>query len=118
MAAALVRVQGADGLWRSSLLDADEDPNPESTGTGMYTFGLAFGVRTGLLPRAAYLPAVQLGWQGLATISQQPSGMVGWCQPVGAAPGGTNATTTSDFCVGQFLLAGAEVIKLFAAAAA
>lgn len=86
MATALLPLQGADGLWRSSLLDADEYPGPESTGTGMYTAGLAYGVRTGLLPRATYAPAVSLAWQGLSTISQQPNGMVGYCQPVGASP--------------------------------
>ncbi len=49
MASALVAVQGEDGLWRSSLLDADEYPIPESSGSGFFTFGLAWGVNNGLL---------------------------------------------------------------------
>lgn len=32
MAHALAPVQGADGLWRSNILDADQYPNPETTG--------------------------------------------------------------------------------------
>ena len=32
MAAALKPQQGADGLWRASLLDSSEFPNPETTG--------------------------------------------------------------------------------------
>lgn len=115
MAAALAPLQGTDGLWRASLLDPLEDPEPESTGTGMFVFGYAYGVRTGLLPSATYMPVLTAGWNGLATISQQPDGMVGYCQPVGASPAPTSANTTSSFCTGQFLLAGSEIYKLFSA---
>jgi hypothetical protein len=37
---------------------------------------------------------------------------VGYCQPVGGSPGPTSPTNTSDFCVGLFLLAASEVLKL------
>lgn len=115
MAPALAAVQGADGLWRASLLDANEYPNPESTGTGMFTYALAWGVNNGLLDAATYTPIVLKAWQGLSTISLQPSGLVGWCQPPNGQPAPAKITDTSDFCVGQFLLAGSEVAKLVAA---
>ncbi len=41
----------------------------------------------------------------------QPSGLLGWVQPVGAGPTGTTATTTDVFGVGAYLLAGSEVQK-------
>ena len=114
MAAALAAVQGADGMWRSSLLDAGEYPNPETTGTAMFTAGIAWGVRAGVLPAATYTPVVAAAWAGLQTISLQPSGLVGWCQPADGQPHAATQTDTSDFCVGQFLLAGAETVQLFA----
>ena len=40
-------VQGADGMWRTSLYDAAEYPNPETSGTGFFTYGLAWGIRSG-----------------------------------------------------------------------
>lgn len=118
MALALAPLQGADGLWRANLLDAAAVPNPETTSTAGITHALAWGVRAGVLPAATFAPVVWSAWAGLTGVSLQASGLVGWCQPVGAAPGPANATMTSDFCVGLWLLAGSEVYKLAAAAAA
>jgi rhamnogalacturonyl hydrolase YesR len=110
MAAALKAIQSpTDGLWRSNLADAGEFPNPETTGSAQFTFGIAFGVNTGILDRNTYTPVVEAAWKGLSSVSLQESGLVGWCQPVGGAPGPANQTSTSDFCVGQFLLAGSQV---------
>ena len=42
-------------------------------------------------------------------------GLYGYCQPVGGSPEhNINPTSTSDFCVGQFLLAATQVYKLAA----
>lgn len=112
MAAKLITLQGADGLWRSNLLDANAYPNPESTGTGLFVYALAWGVNNGVLDTATYTPAVAAGWNGLSTISLQSNGLVGWCQPPDGQPHAATQTDTSDFCVGQFLLAASEVYKL------
>ena len=112
MAAALAPLQGADGMWRASLLDAALIPNPETTGTACFTFALAYGINAGVLDAATYTPIVAAAWQGLSTIALQPSGLVGWCQPADGAPNPAVQTGTSDFCVGQFLLAASEVYKL------
>jgi rhamnogalacturonyl hydrolase YesR len=85
MAAALIAVQGDDGLWRSSLLDAEEIPIPESSGSGFFTFGLAWGVNNGLLDKDMFLPAVRKGWEGLVW-AQQPDGRIGWVQQIGYDP--------------------------------
>jgi len=50
MASALKAVQGADGMWRTSLYDPAQYPNPETSGTGFFSYGLAWGIRSGLLP--------------------------------------------------------------------
>ena len=66
MAATLARVQGADGLWRSSLLDAEEFPSPESSGTGFDCFALAWGINAGILDRERYQPGGREGLEGPA----------------------------------------------------
>ena len=48
MAARLVTLQGADGLWRSSLLDPAAYPSSEASGSGFFCYGLAWGVNRGL----------------------------------------------------------------------
>ena len=112
MATALKAIQGADGLWRPSLADATLYPHGETTATSAFTHAIAYGVNAGILDATDYTPVVAAAWAGLTTISQQPSGRLGWCQPAGAAPGTETADSTSDFCVGLFLLAGSEVFKL------
>jgi unsaturated rhamnogalacturonyl hydrolase len=109
MAPALKAVQGADGMWRSNLDDYDQYPNPETSGTGFFTYGMAWGVRHGLLPAADYTNTIALAWQGLTNLALQASGRVGWVQNIGAAPGPTTANNTTDFGVGAFLLACSEI---------
>ena len=129
MAASLARLQGTDGLWRSSLLDPARYPAPESSGTALITYALAWGIKAGVLSRSTYLPVVVRAWDGLTRLALQPSGFVSRCQGPGGAPGTsfqkgaptTPATGTSSgsvdtdsppFCVGAFLLAGTAVAQL------
>ena len=121
MAARLIKLQGGDGCWRSSLEDPEQFPSIETSGTSLFVFGLAWGVNNGVLGRGTgYDTAATRGWACLTRPSPvgavMPDGRLGWCQPGGASPNGNfNASTTSDFCVGSFLLAGSEVAKLAAA---
>ncbi len=112
MAAALKPLQGGDGLWRPSLLDASQFPNPETSGTGFYTYGLAWGIRHGFLPAAEYSNTVALAWQGLTNLALNASGRVGYVQGVGTQPGNASAANTTDFGVGAFLLASSEIYLL------
>jgi rhamnogalacturonyl hydrolase YesR len=114
MADAIVAAQSQDGYWRSSLLDPDSRPNPETSGTGFFVFGLAWGVNEGLLAGPAYPAAVGRGWAALVR-SVRPDGMLGWVQPIGYEPGATTAETTEVYGVGALLLAGSEVARLSAA---
>jgi unsaturated rhamnogalacturonyl hydrolase len=111
MTTAVLATQGEDGYWRSSLLDAASRPNPETSGTGFFTYGLAWGMNNGLIDRAVAEPAVKRGWTALVN-AVRPDGMLGWVQPIGAEPGATTADTTEVFGVGAFLLAGSEVVRI------
>jgi hypothetical protein len=90
----------------------------ETTSSSCFTYGLAYGVNAGILPAAEYTPVVAAAWAGLASIALQPNGLVGWCQPAAGSPGPALQNSTSDFCVGQFLLAGSQVLRLAEGAAA
>lgn len=111
MAEKIASLQGADGYWRSSLLDPDSRPNPETSGTGFFIYGLAWGINHGVLDRARYEPAVIRGWSALVK-AVRPDGMLGWVQRIGDQPGATSAETTEVYGVGALLLAGSEVYKL------
>jgi len=112
MAAKIISIQQEDGLWRASLLDPKSYPGGEASGSGFYTYALAWGVNNGLLDKATYLPAVEKAWVGLNGLVYK-NGKVGWVQPVGADPR-ANFTSASweVYGTGAFLLAGSEVIKL------
>ncbi len=111
MAEKIAAVQGEDGYWRSSLLDSASRPNPETSGTGFFVYGLAWGINSGLLDRARYEPAVRRGWVAIVQ-AVQPDGMLGWVQRIGDQPGATTANTTEVYGVGALLLAGSAVYAL------
>jgi unsaturated rhamnogalacturonyl hydrolase len=112
MAAALAVRQRPDGLWGSSLHDPDHATGPESSGTAFFVYGMAWGIRTGLLDPTTYMPAVIRGWRGLTTIAVHPDGTVGFVQPPGDRPGRAGSDDTYDYGVGAFLLAASEVALL------
>jgi rhamnogalacturonyl hydrolase YesR len=111
MAAAVLAAQGGDGYWRSSLLDPDSRPNPETSGTGFFVYALAWGVKAGLLDAGKYEPAVVKGWGALVR-AVQPDGKLGWVQQIGAEPGSADGDSTEVYGTGAFLLAGSAVHAL------
>ncbi|MCQ9335101.1 glycoside hydrolase family 88 protein, partial [Corynebacterium phoceense] len=84
MAAKLKTLQKTDGYWAPSLLAAEGSP-PESSGTGFFTYGMAWGVNAGVLPRAEYAPVAKRGWAALER-AVQPDGRLGWVQQVSDRP--------------------------------
>lgn len=114
MAQALLPLQQSDGFWRANLLFPTDPkcPNPETTSTSFFTFGMAYGINSGILDSATYLPVVTKAWAALSSTALKPSGLVGWCQPAGAGPNPATSNSTSDFCVGAFLLAGSETYRV------
>jgi rhamnogalacturonyl hydrolase YesR len=112
MALRLAALQHADGTWGASLLDPQSYPNPESTGSSLITFGMAYGVNAGLLPRTEFEPIVKKAWTGLCTICLQPDFRVGWSEGTTAKPIRTYGRDSYHlFSTGVFLLAGSEVSK-------
>lgn len=112
MAERVVELQQADGLWRSSLLDPDAYPGGESSGTGFYTYSLAWGINNKILDKKKFEPVVRKAWTGLNTLIHT-DGKVGWTQPIGADPRRNfNADSWEVYGAGAYLLAGSEIVKL------
>jgi unsaturated rhamnogalacturonyl hydrolase len=112
MAAALRTLQKPDGYWAPSLLAGAEGTPPETSGTGFFVYGIAWGIRAGLLDRATYEPAVQAGW-GALTKAVHPDGMLGSVQQVSDRPDQVAPGDTQFYGVGAFLLAGSAVYDLY-----
>jgi unsaturated rhamnogalacturonyl hydrolase len=108
MAQALAARQRPGGYWNSDLGGTDF-AGPESSGTAFFLYGFAWGINNGILDSATYLPVVENAWNFFTNTAIQPSGLLGYVQPVGSAPGPTTATTTADFGVGAFLLAARQM---------
>jgi rhamnogalacturonyl hydrolase YesR len=109
MAAKIVTLQGEGGYWPVSLLEPQK--TPETSGSGFFVYGLAWGLNHGLLPRARYEAAVVKGW-GALEAAIEPDGRLGWVQRVGVAPDEVGRSDTQLYGVGAFLLAASEVRRL------
>ncbi|MFK7983599.1 MAG: glycoside hydrolase family 105 protein [Saprospiraceae bacterium] len=111
MAQRIVEIQHKDGLWRTSLLAPEAYNHGEVSGSGFYTFAIAWGINNGLLDKKDYLPAVLKAWKALEKC-QQASGKVGWVQNIGAEPEPATKDSWQNYGTGAFLLAGSEILKL------
>ena len=107
----IVGLQKPDGCWAPSLLDRRRDPPPETSGTALFTYGLAWGVRAGLLPAPPYRAAAERGWACLG-VALQPDGRLGWVQSQNDRPDTVSADDTQPFGAGAFLLAGSALYDL------
>jgi rhamnogalacturonyl hydrolase YesR len=117
MAEALRAVQRSDGFWNVSLLDPTHFGGPELTGTSLFAYGLAWGVRTGVLSSATYAPVIARAWTAMAS-AVHTNGFLGWVQGTGKQPSDGQPVTFDsvpnfeDFGLGCFLLGGSEVGRL------
>jgi unsaturated rhamnogalacturonyl hydrolase len=111
MAAAVVPLQGEDGFWRADLLAPQAFPNPESSGTALFTAALAWGVAAGVLDGERYTPVIRRAWEALAG-AVSAEGRLGWVQPAGHQPGPAGPDDHPPFGPGALLLAGSALLRL------
>jgi rhamnogalacturonyl hydrolase YesR len=118
MTSAIKKVQRDDGFWNVSLHDPDHFGGKETTGTALFTYGMAWGINNNILPKAEFLPIVTKAWNAMAEESVHEDGFLGYVQGTGKEPkDGQPVTYKSlpdfeDYGLGCFLLAGSEVYKL------
>ena len=118
MIKALLPLQRADGFWNVSLTDETDFGGKELSGTGLFVYGLAWGINTGVLDKKIYTPSVSKAWNGLMKDCLHPNGFLGFVQSTGKEPKDGQPVTFDkmpnfeDFGLGCFLLAGSEVYKM------
>ena len=111
MASAVIKCQDKKGSWHASMLDPDSYPSPENSASGFFVYGLGWGVNQGILKDKKYKKAVQKGWKALKSYVHE-DGMLGYVQPVSAAPEKVTQNMTEVYGVGAFLMAGIEMLKM------
>lgn len=118
MMKALVPLQRPDGFWNVSLHDPNHFGGKETTGTALFTYGMAWGVNNGLLDPKVYKPVIAKAWNAMEKDAVHPNGFLGFVQGTGKEPkDGQPVSYTSkpdfeDYGLGCFLLAGTEILKM------
>jgi rhamnogalacturonyl hydrolase YesR len=118
MSEALVSCQRSDGFWNVSLHDPSNFGGKELTGTSLFVYGMAWGVKNGILEKEKYMPVILKAWTGLVSDCVHPNGFLGHVQGTGKEPkdsqptGYSNTPNFEDFGLGCFLLAGSEIYSL------
>lgn len=113
MAAALVKCQAPDGMWRASLFDPDSYPMGETSATALIAYGLLWGINHGVLDRSTYVPPAERALRALLAI-QEPDGKLGYVQPGAESPRvAVYRASNIEYATGAFLLAGAEMLNLW-----
>ena len=111
IATKLVQLQHPDGFWHASLLDPDSYPAPETSGTALITYALAYGINSHILTDSVYFDSLTNAWKSLC-LTVEESGKLGWVQPIGADPKTVTSEMTAVYGVGAFLLAASEIYKM------
>ena len=55
----------------------------ETSGTALFVYGMAWGVRNGLLDRKEYLPVLLKAWNAMVKDAVHPNGFLGLVQGTG-----------------------------------
>lgn len=110
------KIKSGRGFWHASLLDPNSYPNPESSATGFFCYGLAGGLNNGYIEKDTKLyedavEAVKAAWKFLVS-AVHFNGKVGWVQAIGEDPKDVKFGDTEGYGAGAFLHAGAEIIQL------
>lgn len=115
---ALPRLQRSDGFWNASLHDPSNFGGKEVTGTSLFIYGMAWGVKKGWLSKEEFLPVITKAWNAIVNDAVHKNGFLGYVQGTGKEPSDGQPVTYNhvpdfeDYGIGCFLLAGSEVYQL------
>lgn len=118
MMKALVPLQRTDGYWNVSLTDETDFGGKELTGTALFVYSMAWGIRNGYLDKKTYQPIVAKAINAMLKECVHPNGFLGYVQGTGKQPSDSQPVSYDkvpdfeDFGLGCFLLAAAEVYRL------
>ena len=117
MSEALLKCQRKDGFWNPSLTSTNYEMK-ETSGTALFLYGMAWGIRQGYLKADIYRPACDRAWTAMVSYAVHPDGFLGWMQGTGKDPAAgqplsyTRIPDFEDYGTGCFLLGATEYYKL------
>ena len=111
MSAKLAALQRPDGTWSPSLLDYEEFPFSESSGTALNCFAMAWGINHGVLDEKTFRPVVEKAWAALLA-AHRPDGLLGYVQGVAHGPAAVYADGNRTYGTGAFLMAAAQLAQM------
>ncbi|PPK85896.1 rhamnogalacturonyl hydrolase YesR [Neolewinella xylanilytica] len=115
---AVLEVQREDGFWNVSLHDPGNYGGKETSGTAMFTYGMAWGINHKILERGKYLAPLAKAWNAMVDEALHENGFLGYVQSTGKEPKDGQPLSYDkvpdfeDYGLGAFLLAGTEIYKL------
>ncbi|EPS40905.1 hypothetical protein H072_5196 [Dactylellina haptotyla CBS 200.50] len=115
MGSALADAQQANGFWYVDLGNSTDFPGPETSGTMLFVYGIAWGINHGIFDEATYRPIVAKAWNSVVNSAIAPDGRLMYVQGPGFAPASRQPVTLSstfDYGLGAFLLGGSELVQL------
>jgi len=118
MTNALVKCQQPDLYWYASLADPQDFGGKELSGTSLFIYGMAWGVRHGYLSAKKFTPIIYNTWNAMVRDCLHSDGVLGFVQGTGKQPSDSQPVTYDkepdfdDYGLGCFLLCGTEIVKL------
>ena len=117
MSKGLLACQREDGFWNPSLVSSNYAMT-ETSGTALFLYGMAWGIRNGLLKAKDYRGACDHAWAAMEKTSVHNDGFLGWMQGTGKDPSDGQPLSYNrvpdfeDYGTGCFLLGATEYYKL------
>ena len=117
MSEGLLKCQREDGFWNPSLVSTNYAMK-ETSGTALFLYGMAWGIRQGYLKADVYRPAIDRAWTAMVKDAVHHDGFLGWMQGTGKDPSAGQPLSYDkipdfeDYGTGCFLLGATEYYKL------
>ncbi|HUI92443.1 MAG TPA: glycoside hydrolase family 88 protein [Chitinivibrionales bacterium] len=112
MAAAIMAEQGFNslysGLWTTSMRDHTQFPDPETSASAFFCFGMAWGINNHLLDSAQYIDCVKKAWRDLVA-NVGTDGRLQRCENVSDQPASIDVNNSSVEGEGAFMQAGEQM---------
>jgi len=117
MSEGLLKCQREDGFWNPSLVSSNY-AMAETSGTALFLYGMAWGIRQGFLKDKVYRPVCDKAWAAMVKTAVHRDGFLGWMQGTGKDPSAGQPLSYDkvpdfeDYGTGCFLLGATEYYKL------
>ena len=89
MADRVATLQQPDGTWHSDLLLPARFNTPETSGTSLFSFAMAWGINQKLLEHDRFAPIITKAWEACIA-DRRSDGLPGYVQKAAARPGRSN----------------------------